>query len=454
MPKEKIRGHPFAIILFMATDNRLRRVRVVITYSITHFLAGHVQRDPLAEWCTFTWYSGLTDVEYEKYSKSTFAQRGMEFATTLAELTGKYPLELYRVELIIEDNPKITNEELYRHYIRQVTTYLETKTTEFITAGLQSQIPNFLVLAGTPVLLAGIKKVTVHSASPTYMDGRFFFVNNDNDIQALTPTFATILLSIWIKALELSTTNLNPHIVGLMTQDKNCAGSLIDVLMRERTKNNIVDLFITHLDSGHFRGIKSRPKFIEFHGDSLPTSKDVQSETWDKDVLLLPISKTYRGVDFFLWLAASDEMLAFQVTVGKKHTDSFVERTSHEMEQNELAPMQLLENHLHRIGKMKAQIKVVWVVTEMMPETKWVKRGDYFCHLAALHYLHPLVRDYSFAELGRLSQTNITVENLPSVLNSLKTIWLSKHIKWPTPRTLLLINLVTSLSLVIHLFKS
>eukprot|EP01012_Entosiphon_sulcatum_P029646 TRINITY_DN3620_c1_g3_i1.p1 TRINITY_DN3620_c1_g3~~TRINITY_DN3620_c1_g3_i1.p1 ORF type:complete len:329 (-),score=43.00 TRINITY_DN3620_c1_g3_i1:814-1800(-) len=206
----------YRIVLHLADADNIafRRIRVIIASSITHFISGEVPRNPLVGWRRFTWYFGLTTEEYdrwcEKYNINTLKP-------TFSELTGQYPLELYRAKRIFDriikeskSAPRTKSEDVKaqftEQYIQEVTVYLQDKTGELITH--DRQIPHFEELAAAPALFAGKRKS--NQVSLRFMDRRFFFVNANNDIQALAPSFAAILVSYWLEVLGQYPTQATP----------------------------------------------------------------------------------------------------------------------------------------------------------------------------------------------------------------------------------------------------
>eukprot|EP01012_Entosiphon_sulcatum_P019041 TRINITY_DN2387_c0_g1_i10.p1 TRINITY_DN2387_c0_g1~~TRINITY_DN2387_c0_g1_i10.p1 ORF type:complete len:515 (+),score=71.12 TRINITY_DN2387_c0_g1_i10:409-1953(+) len=409
--KNIIADHPFVVITCLAEDNQYTSVRVVITSSTSHFIPGEIPKNPLAEWRTFVWYEGLTAQEFASWCD----RYRIPFRSTVAELTGRYPMELQRARDIIETAKPSSPLLFSQLYIRQTKQYLETKTGEFLSAGIKLQIPNFLELAATPALLVG-SKIKIGNIPVRFMDERFFFIDNEDEVQALTPTFAKILATYWASVLRHDP--VHPTLLNILQSDRKCAGAFMDNLIISGLEADPkIELFLAQPKNGLFRGITSVPNLIVFSGDF----PEISQVDWKKqDLLFIPKNKQYRGVDFFFWLAATTEMFAIRLTVGHKHSDNFVEESTEDKKLGRLAPKKLLDGYLQGVCGQAETTKMVWVVTDMKPPETWVDRGDYFCHMACLHYVHPVVRDYALAELARvLERPTIPLANLNAALAEL-----------------------------------
>eukprot|EP01012_Entosiphon_sulcatum_P019046 TRINITY_DN2387_c0_g1_i7.p1 TRINITY_DN2387_c0_g1~~TRINITY_DN2387_c0_g1_i7.p1 ORF type:complete len:342 (+),score=46.12 TRINITY_DN2387_c0_g1_i7:190-1215(+) len=224
--KNIIADHPFVVITCLAEDNQYTSVRVVITSSTSHFIPGEIPKNPLAEWRTFVWYEGLTAQEFASWCD----RYRIPFRSTVAELTGRYPMELQRARDIIETAKPSSPLLFSQLYIRQTKQYLETKTGEFLSAGIKLQIPNFLELAATPALLVG-SKIKIGNIPVRFMDERFFFIDNEDEVQALTPTFAKILATYWASVLRHDP--VHPTLLNILQSDRKCA-----VALRQIQKSN------------------------------------------------------------------------------------------------------------------------------------------------------------------------------------------------------------------------
>ena len=83
-----------------------------------------------------------------------------------------------------------------------------------------------------------------------------------------------------------------------------------------------------HYNSDHELGsfskvlsVARRMRKVEWNGDSVPQMTLSRSE----DILLVPLSPKYPGVDFLIWAAKSETLCLFQVTLSpvRRHSSNF-----------------------------------------------------------------------------------------------------------------------------------